>query len=293
MSRALIESLKSFPLHVRPELIGGFAEMSSLFKAISYERGLPISYSARIATLIPESIQKLPCFLDKLTGLWRYEYGKPITLSTGGTVVGTPMFPEVERLFEVVCCAAWRLDADELSVYLARLTDPGRHEDVIVEFAPVLRLPDTVIVEHEVCGNGVGNSTVDWSIQSPGEPKLLLEVKNRIRDLIESFEAMASWYPDQPIPPPSHDHSMLFRSVAPKFQTRLPGETIQGVWIKSELKQEKTQLQRAFWRLDNASVHVAVLGNWGPEAYVLANDAATKRRVLKILRVRHCPGLVF
>jgi hypothetical protein len=142
--------------------------MPCLFKAIGNDRGFPSGYAERISGLIPGTIQKHPCFLDRLTGIWRYEYGKPITLQAGGTIVGTPMFPEVERLFDVLGCSEWRLRTEKLQAYLARLADPARHEDVLVEFAPILRLPDGVAVQHEVSANEDGTGTVDWSIEAPG-----------------------------------------------------------------------------------------------------------------------------
>jgi hypothetical protein len=30
--------------------------------------------------LVPESIRELPCFLDRLTGIWRYDYGEAIEI---------------------------------------------------------------------------------------------------------------------------------------------------------------------------------------------------------------------
>ena len=206
--------------------------MPCLFKAIGQDRGFPSGYAERISKLIPAPIQHLPCFLDRLTGIWRYEYGAPITLPMGGgVIVGTPMFPEVERLFDVVGCAAWRLDKEKLGAYLVRLADSNHHEDVLVELAPILRLGE-VTVEHEFRGKEKGASTVDWRISAPGHPVLLLEVKNRIRDLIESFEAIKHLDPHETIPAPSHDHAMLFKSVLHKFKIRRPDETIQGCGSK-------------------------------------------------------------
>jgi hypothetical protein len=203
------------------------------------------------------------------------------------------MFPEVERLFDVLGCAAWRLAPEKLDTYLARLTSRTKHEDTLIEFAPILRLPDDVHVEYEVSGAGHGNTTVDWLIEAPGQPKLLLEVKNRIRDLIESFEAIKRQDPDQPVPEPRHDHRLLFKSVTQKFKSRESHETIQGVWIKTGLKQEEEDLRTAFDALTPGHLHAAVLGTWDEKAYVLANDASTRRRVLSILRLRQNAGLIF
>lgn len=294
MRSPLIESLKSAPPQYFPlEFIGGLAEMFSLFKAIGQDRGFPVGYAERISRLIPATIVNLPCFLGRLTGIWRYEYGKPITLQTGRTVVGTPMFPEVERLFDVLGCGEWRLSTEKLRAYLERLVDPTHHEDVLVEFAPILRLPDGVAVQHEVGGNVDGAATVDWSIEAPGYPLLLLEVKNRIGDLIESFETIEHLDTHEAFPPPRHDHRMLFRSVQHKFKSRRPEEAIQGVWIKTGLMQEETEFRSAFDSLELGRVHVAVLGDWGEDAYVVATDNVTKRSVLEILRLRQSTRLVF
>ena len=86
---------------------------------------------------------------------------------------------------------------------------------------------------------------------------------------------------------------MLFRSVQHKFRSRRPEETIQGVWIKTGLMQEETEFRSAFGALELSRVHVAVLGDWGEDAYVVATDRATKRSVLKILRLKQSTRLVF
>lgn len=268
--------------------------MPCLFDAIGRDRCFPRRYAERIANIVPDPIRRLPCFLDRFTGIWRYEYGEPIALRrTGGTVVGTPMFPEVEQLFDVLGCVEWRLDAGAVATYLNRLTDPRKHEDVLVEFAPILRLSDAVTVQHEVCDGGAGNATVDWRIQGPGQPAFLLEVKNRILDLIKSFEEMSLQGWNDTVPPPDHDHGLLFRSVAQKFKSRRPEDAVQCVWIKAGLLQEEAEFRAAFKALDLSRVHAAVLGDWGEDAYVLATNSETKKNVLKTLRLKHTRRLVF
>jgi hypothetical protein len=187
--------------------------------------------------------------------------------------------------------AAIGASAQKLQAYLARLTDPTRHEDVLVEFAPILRLLDGV--QHEVNGHGDSAATVDWRIEAPGYPVLLLEVKNRIWDLIESFETLEHLDTHEAVPPPRHDHAMLFRSVQHKFKSRRPEETIQGVWIKTGLMQEEKEFRSAFDALELGRVHVAVLGDWGEDAYVVATDNTTEKIVLKILRLKQSTRLVF
>jgi hypothetical protein len=203
------------------------------------------------------------------------------------------MFPEVERLFDVLGCGEWRLSTEELNAYLARLVDPIRHEDVLAEFAPILRLLDGIAVKHEVRGTQDGAATVDWSIEAPNYPTLLLEVKNRIWDLIKSFETIVNLGPQEKAPPPRHDHAKLFRSVQHKFRPRRPAEAIQGVWIKAALMQEEAEFRSAFAALGLDRVHFAVLGDWEEDAYVVATDSTTKKIVLKILRLKQSERLVF
>jgi hypothetical protein len=233
--RSVLEALDSAPLRCPPELIGGVAELSSLFEAINREQQLPVQHAQRIAKLVPESIRVLPCFLDRLTGIWRYDYGEPIEVGDR-KVIGTHMFNEVKLLFEIVSCAAWRLPPHKLDAYLARLIDRVHHQDVLVEFAPILRLSSETAVEHEVSGFGGGNSTVDWNIQATDQPRLLLEIKHRIGDLIESFKTFDAQGPDQSVPAPQHDHALLFRSIERKFKLCPADETIQAAWIMAGLK---------------------------------------------------------
>jgi hypothetical protein len=284
--------MKSAPPRFPLEFIGGFAEMRALFYAVAQARGYPVGYSARIWEMLPAAIGSLPCFLDRITGLWRYEFGEPITVGTS-SLVGTPMFPEVETLFDVIGCAEWRLGSKNLSEYLTRLTDKTKHEDVLVEFAPIFRLSDDVKVTNEVTGPGPGNATIDWRIEAPNQPALLLEVKNRMFDLIASFETIKGQPKNEPIPGPSHDHQRLFRSVEKKFAERKPIEIIHAVWIKTGLMQEEDDLLAAFEALKPQHIHAVILGTWGEDAHVLAADSLTKRRVLRILRLRQSKQLIF
>jgi hypothetical protein len=109
------------------------------------------------------------------------------------------------------------------------------------------RLPDRVTVRHAVAGNEGSAATVDWSIGAPGYPVLLLEVKNRIGDLIESFETIKHLDAHEGVPSPRHDHAVLFRSVQHQFKSRQPDEAIQAVWIKTGLKRRSSDLRLRHW----------------------------------------------
>lgn len=288
----IVETLKSLALPT--ELIGGVAEMQALFRAICKERRYPDRFADRMFGLLAVPLYSCPCFLDQITGLWRYKYGTSMQLPGGGSVLlGTHMFHKVERLFDILECANWRLPKQKLDAYLSRLVDPNHHQSVLAEFAPILQLSNDVAVHHEVLGFGKGKHTIDWQIHAPGQPTLFLEVKNRMFDLIESMDEFANQPRAQLLSKPKHDHSMLFRGLTEKFKESNPTEAIQAVWILSDVKQEQEELKDAFSRIDSKLLHAVILGNWQHEGYVIARNKDIERRVQKILGIRRTEKLTF
>jgi hypothetical protein len=277
-------------------LVGGVAALPDLFVALGRSRGIPREEVRTIADLVPAEINATPCFLDRLTGIWRYDFGEPfVNLPGGGVVLGTNMYQEVERLYAVLSCAQRRLSKDRLSSYLATLGNPAKHEDALVEFAPILRLGDEVETEYEVAGHGDGNRTVDWVIRASGHPLVLLDVKNRVKDLLESLVRLQAGErsPDDSGPAPIHDPSLLFGSVEPKFKSQPPSEAIQAVWVHTCLKQEEAELDAAFRKLDPRRVHAAILGDWAADVYILAKDPTVKAHLAEVLRVDESHRFVF
>jgi hypothetical protein len=214
------------------------------------------------------------CFFDSLTKRWRYEYGEPATVA-GRLLLGTNIWIEVRRLFSVLLCTSQRLTGEQRTIYLARLANPRIHHDTLVEFVPVMRLPDHLNVRYEVA-TGSGNRNVDWLIDVASGRKVLLDVKRRSADLYAmGADVLAGKRgPDGQAPMPDHDPSLLFRSVQEKFLRANSGCQLQGAWIITDLAQEKHELEVAFAALDAERVHFAVLNNWGPGAKVLAREDA-------------------
>lgn len=283
------------PPRVPEILIGGLAALPELFRASAKWRGISREEVDEVIHLVPPPILELICFLDRITGLWRYDYGEPFDKLAGGQVVfGANTYNEVDRLFDVINCARRRLDAGQLSNYLSRLADPNKHRDLLFEFIPILRLDPSVEVNYEVVGYAEGNHTIDWLIRSE-QVTLLLDVKNRTKDLIESLDRFQRGEkdPDGTAPAPTHDPSLLFRSVESKFKERSPSEIIQAVWVVTTLKQEESELEAAFAKLDASRVHLAILGDWEDNVFVLANDTHAKETVLEILHLRESRRAVF
>jgi len=276
--------------------VGGVASLPDLFVALGRSRGVPREQTRAIADLVPADIKAAPCFLDRLTGIWRYDFGEPfVNLPGGGVVLGTNMYQEVERLYAVLACARRRLPPGKLAAYLAELGNPTKHEDTLIEFAPILRLADDVHAEYEMPGYGEGNRTVDWVIRAPGRPLILVDVKNRAKDLLGSLVRLEAGErsPDGSAPAPVHDPLLLFKSVEPKFKVQSPGDVIQAVWVHTCLKQEESELNAAFQKLDVSRVHVAILGDWADDVYILANDADAKAQLAEVLKVYESRRFVF
>jgi len=229
------------------QLVGGVASLPDLIVALATLKGTSRPDADCVVDLLPAALKSASCFLDRLTAKWRYIYGVPFDGLPGGRVVfGTHMYHEVDRLIDVIACAQRRLASKTLSGYLTAIGDPLKHQDALVEFAPILRIDSSSDVQYEV--PGAGNTTIDWLVRSPGQTDLLLEVKNRGRDLFEGLCRLNVEVVDgvNAQPEPIHDHNLLFRSVENKFLPRSTTETVQAVWIKTDVKQEEIELQSAF-----------------------------------------------
>jgi hypothetical protein len=257
---------------------------------------VPPAIVGGIADLVPHPIRKIPCFLDRLTGLWRYDFGEPcVDLPRGGVVLGTQMYQEVDRLFDVLACAHRRLPDEVFQNYLARLADPKKHDDLIFEFAPILRLPVDMDASYEVSGLGEGNRTIDWLIKPKSGVSIALEVKNRPKDLLESLVRLQAGERDVDgtAPAPLHDAGLLFASLEQKFRPRDVSEMVQGAWIGTDLRQEESELMAAFARLDPTRVHVAFFGDWKDDAYVLSHSDFARQHAREVLGVRESRRFVF
>lgn len=245
-------------------MVGGVAELESLFASLGRYRGISREVVQGVVALVPESLKAAPCFLDRLTGLWRYDFGEPLDWPSGGVAVGTTMFQSVDVLYDVLSIAQRRLPPSQLSNYLVRLADPNKHDDLLFEFAPIARLDGSISSTYEVVGFGDGNRTIDWLLRPEEGPPILLEVKNRTKDLLQSLTRVqeGDQSADGSAPVPNHDANLLFASVEQKFRPTSPTEMIQVVWIGTDLRQEEDELRRAFVLLDPSKVHVAILGDW-------------------------------
>lgn len=274
-------------------LIENPATLHERILAAALARSLDNNAALALVHLLDPPLSHTVCFLDPLTYIWRYEFGAPFDhLGGDQEMFGTHMYHPVDRLLDVLLAASVRLSGEALQHYLRRLAQPGRHADTLLEFAPIIRLPGQVPVEHEVTGYGSGSRTIDWLIKPPVGPTVLMEVKNRELDLV-AFAKNVSADPSRAASAPDYDHKLLFRDVEEKFVSRLPGDCLQGVWIRSQIKQNESKLLKAFESLNADRVHFAILASWDHEAYVLTSPGIDPGFLLMLFRLTHSDRFVY
>lgn len=268
------------------------AEKGTLLKCLFAEgknRGLSNEDTEAIVSIVPKTLIETGAFLDKMTGLWRYEFGVPYVIAQN-LVWGTHMWVPVESLFKTLLCAHSRISENKRGTYLAELADPKKHQNKLVEMIPVAKVGSNTSVDFEVSGLGAGNRTVDWVIGPQDGRTVLLDVKRRTTDFIKQTERIDT---AKVAPEPSHDPELLFRSVEQKFLPADPDLQLQGVWIVTDIKQEENQLLQAFATLDASKVHFAILGDWKPDVYVLSKRDIDRQFLLKIFRIYTSNRFIF
>ena len=237
---------------------------------------------------IPVNLLTAKCFLDKLTGLWKYEFGHPEDLPKTKKLLWGTMWSPVNTLFKAMNCAYSKLSQKELQNYLRRLSNSDKHLDALVEMLPVLKIDQEIQIDFEVKGYGPSGTDIDWKINLNDGRSILIEVKNRIKDLREMMDQESA---DQP---PEHDHNMLFRSVENKFSQANPDQFLQGVFIVTYVAQEKTKLSKAFAQLDHSKVHFAIITNHGAtEALFLTRRDEDEVLLKNILGLKSSDRLTF
>ena len=257
------------------------------FSAEAAMGGLSVEQANTLFSLVPAPLANAGAFLDKMTGLWRYEFGLPYDVAEK-LVWGTHMWVPVDNFFAAVSSAQARLPANKRTAFLERLADPDRHQATLVEMIPARAVSATVPMEFEVAGLGTGNRTVDWVIGPHGGRSVLLDVKRRTTDFIAQMEDM-----NHAETPPQHDPALLFRSVEEKFAVADPASRLQGVWICTDIRQDDDRLRTAFTALDENRVHFAILGDWKRDAHVLVRREQDRQYLMELFQLQPSARFTF
>jgi hypothetical protein len=270
-------------------VVGGKDTLRNRFLAEAANHLLTSEQANSMFSIIPEPLANADAFLDKMTGLWRYEFGLPYDIAQS-LVWGTHMWAPVENLFAAISSAHARLPTDRRAAYLQRLADPDTHQATLVEMIPAYKVSAAVPVEFEVAGLGDGNRTVDWVIGPHMNRTVLLDVKRRTTDFISQMVQMSVNGAEAP---PNHDPALLFRSVEQKFISIEPDVQLQGVWIHTNIKQDEDRLLDAYADMDESKVHFAILGDWKPDAYVLVRREQDRRYLIDLFQIEPSSRFTF
>jgi len=104
-------------------------DLETIFIRLALDINIPEDDARYLFRLLPKPLQEVPAFHDRLTRLWRYDFGIPIDRLPGDyVVIGTHMFPLVDRLVRVLHMACRRVSEPKLSRYLHRLSDAMKHQ---------------------------------------------------------------------------------------------------------------------------------------------------------------------
>jgi hypothetical protein len=252
-------------------------------------RAVPREYMEKIMSKVPSALINADAYLDKMTNLWRYEFGIPYQLGKE-LVWGAHMWVPVRCLFDSLMCASLRLPENTCIDYFNRLANPGKHQSTLVEMIPVQKINTAIVADFEVSGLGIGNKTIDWVIGPHCGRTVLLDVKRRMADFIQQTESVGS---GSVVPEPKHDPTLLFRSVEDKFKPADPNQFLQGVWIVTDIKQNEQKLFATFATLDQTKVHFAILGDWKPDAYLLVTQADDEKYLRELFRLQKSARFTF
>ena len=255
---------------ISPDLVAAIAPLSECLKQDALDAGFSDERANQLVETLPPKLKSAHCFHDKLTGLWRYEFGEPFYLEEQDQLLwGAHMWVPVRYLRRAVSCCLRRVSSARQGRFLQRLDEPGKHFDVLSEMIPLLNVNELIPANFEVVGRGIGNKEIDWLVGPVGGREILLDVKSRSLDLIEQMD---QHHLGDTTDPPRHDASLLFRSLEDKFLAAEPSKCLQGVWLATHIKQEESELRDAFMALDSSKVHFAILGQWDSGGFVLVRN---------------------
>ena len=252
-------------------------------------RGMKNVDMEEILSIVPAALTGACAFLDRMSNLWRYEFGIPYDIGKD-LVWGTHMWVPVDCLFNALLCAHSRLPKDQCIDYINRLAVPNKHQTTLVEMIPGHKVNPTVHVQFEVPGLGVGNKTVDWVIGPHNGRTVLIDVKRRTIDFIKQAEKIGD---ELVAPEPDHDPDLLFRSIEDKFEAADPNQKLQGAWVVTDIKQNERRLSAAFDALRASKVHFTIIGDWKSDAHVLVTRAEDERYLRELFHLQESNRFTF
>ncbi|MBZ5543893.1 MAG: hypothetical protein LAO07_09470 [Acidobacteriia bacterium] len=263
------------PRPLRQEEASLLAAVCEAAKAI----GMTPEQATKVYGLLPPNIRKAPAFKDRLTGLWRYEFGRAYVVRNeeghNFAIWGTDQAPRIALLLKGVDRLMHLLARPQLRVFLKRLDDERKHLHILAELDPILRPQLPFAAEYEAKGHARGKHKIDWAIRFKDGSCCLVEVKHRIRPLLSHAAELMLVHTrgadTSGIPAPAAEG--LFLGLESKFRP-MEVNRLQGTWIVSGIRINEEEFANAFERLDGSRVQFAVLTHFEGDARILAKTPA-------------------
>ncbi len=272
---------------------------ATLFTCIEYEAKKSEISEAKIKNILnllqspKNNFLQSRCFLDRLTGLWRYEFGKLIICkNTGKELRGDFTWPPVEILLKSLFTAFRLMDEKKFVSYIKKLVHPSNHREALAEMWPLLRIDhQTIHVEFDVerysppKENGKPKN-IDLLVKYQ-QRTVLVEVKARTFYLLKLTDR------DDSEATPGHKTSQLFKGVEDKFCEAKSDERLQGVWINIYVQQSYNKLIKEFNELNKNKIHFVILGGETENAFILTRKEEDRKLLLNLFKLNESNRFIF
>lgn len=256
------------------------AEDSNVFtalKRVALDKSLSVEEAEKVFNLLPNSIKDAPAFKDRLTGIWRYEYGVPYTIGSGTNqyfILGTDQAPKVSVLLDGIRALSQHTSYGQLLSFCKKLENREKHLDFLAELDPVMRPTMDFTADYEPNGYASGDRRIDWLIRFHDGSSCLIDVKNRIRGLIDFFDEInRKGKNNLSDSPPLPDG--VFNSSEIKFLPAKKGR-FQGLWLLTNVYYDDELLKETFYNLDENLMQFTVLTHFEGETRILSRKPEIK-----------------
>lgn len=253
------------------------SDILGALEKVATAQGLSGQEAERVFALLPDSLKNAPSFKDRMTGIWRYEYGIPYVVGKGNKekiVIGTDQAPKVSVLLNGIRALSQHTPYEQLLSFCKKLENKHKHLDFLAELDPLMRPSVDFTADYEPDGYASGNRKIDWLIRFHDGSSCLIDVKNRIRGLIDFFDGInrkgKNNFSDSPPLPDG-----VFNSSEIKFLPAKKGR-FQGLWLLTSVYYDDELLKETFYNLDENLMQFTVLTHFEGEARILSRKPEIK-----------------
>jgi len=257
--------------------------LHSAFHVLSKEFKDDLEIANSLYNLLPPAIKNTVVDCNPTnTKLWTYKFGENFKLPNNAVATGRPtQFPYILNLYNCIKLAKKYLTASQLKQFLKNLSNPAKHTDFLFEMRPILAVDSSTSAKYEARGYSPGNKTIDWLVMPSRKPHILIDVKHRQKSLVSHLIASLMTQVKFPAPNPED----LFKSALDKFKSCTDNSSLQGIWVYSLIKEDKTKLLNYFNDLDPTKIHFIILSDWKDDGFVLTQNEEQKSLLLNTFKL--------